>query len=111
MVQCKTNVDLLEEPLTRRRRYVAGENGGVPIVASAADADQLISPAKIDKLLNAAAALSSTLDLAEGAEVIRTQLCYRPTTPDGAPIISRLVQNVWLACGHGPWGISLGPGT
>ena len=88
--------------------YVAGENGGVPIVASAADAQQMVQPTLIRKLICASAALSSEL---EGTEVVRASLCYRPTTPDGAPIISEVLKNVFVAAGAGPWGISLGPGT
>ncbi|KAF3768712.1 hypothetical protein M406DRAFT_45171 [Cryphonectria parasitica EP155] len=59
-------------------------------------------------------------------EVVREALCFRPVTPYGTPIISRLDDGhlgggittkpdaeggVFLAAGHGPWGISLSLGT
>ena len=57
-------------------------------------------------------------------EIIRKGLCFRPVTNKGVPILSRIADEklgittdgageggVFLAAGHGPWGISLGPGT
>lgn len=59
-------------------------------------------------------------------EVIREGLCFRPVTPRGTPIIGRIEDErlgggvktrpgaeggVFLAAGHGPWGISLSLGT
>jgi len=59
-------------------------------------------------------------------EVVREGLCYRPVTPWGLPIVSRISDRdlgdgvgtrsgeeggVFLASGHGPWGISLSLGT
>ncbi|KAK4209871.1 hypothetical protein QBC37DRAFT_44442 [Rhypophila decipiens] len=59
-------------------------------------------------------------------EVIREGLCFRPVTPWGLPIISRVPDEVlghglgtrsgtqggvYVATGHGPWGISLSLGT
>lgn len=59
-------------------------------------------------------------------EIVREGLCFRPVTPYGTPIISRLDDQhlggeittrpddnggVYLAAGHGPWGISLSLGT
>jgi glycine/D-amino acid oxidase-like deaminating enzyme len=50
-------------------------------------------------------------------EIIREGLCFRPITSNGIPIIGRLGAiseegfNVWVASGHGPWGISLSLGT
>lgn len=57
---------------------------------------------------------------------MRKALCFRPVTPSGEPIISRIPDRdlgiavgtrpgadggVYLAAGHGPWGISLSLGT
>jgi glycine oxidase len=36
--------------------------------------------------------------------------CARPQSADGRPFLGRL-GDVWVAAGHGPWGISLGPGS
>lgn len=62
-------------------------------------------------------------------EVVREGLCFRPVTPRGTPIISRVEDRhlgvvgstirtragadggVFVAAGHGPWGISLSLGT
>jgi glycine/D-amino acid oxidase-like deaminating enzyme len=57
-------------------------------------------------------------------EILRIGLCYRPVTKKGTPILSRIPDDqlgkistrggseggVWLATGHGPWGISLSLG-
>jgi len=55
-------------------------------------------------------------------EVVRQGLCFRPVTPQGTPIISRVEDahlgigmatrpgadgGVFIATGHGPWGISM----
>ncbi len=36
--------------------------------------------------------------------------CARPQSADGRPFLG-LLGDVWVAAGHGPWGISLGPGS
>ncbi|KAK0668610.1 FAD dependent oxidoreductase-domain-containing protein [Cercophora samala] len=56
-----------------------------------------------------------------GLEVVREGLCFRPVTEWGAPIVSRITQEdiginagyggVWVAAGHGPWGIAMSLGT
>ena len=71
----------------------------------------------------------------EDLEVVRTGLCFRPVTDRGTPILGRIAgerlggggrsvgvggrkitggdddYGVWIAAGHGPWGISLSLGT
>ncbi|KAI9700688.1 MAG: hypothetical protein M1836_002057 [Candelina mexicana] len=62
----------------------------------------------------------------EDLEVVRKGLCFRPVTPSGRPIIARVPDaklgdrfstrgegdgGVFVAAGHGPWGISLSLGT
>ena len=55
--------------------------------------------------------------LSNGLVVMRKSVCWRPVTPKGVPIIGPLEENigeeggVWVAAGHGPWGISLCLGT
>lgn len=53
-------------------------------------------------------------------EIQREGLCFRPVTKYGTPVISRIPDNlletqipggVFVAAGHGPWGISLSLGT
>ncbi len=62
----------------------------------------------------------------DGLEVVRESLCFRPTTARGTPILDRIPDawlgpslktrpggagGVFLAAGHGPWGISQALGT
>lgn len=58
-------------------------------------------------------------------ETVRKGLCFRPVTERGTPILGRIPDQdlggiktkgaseggVWLAAGHGPWGISMSLGT
>lgn len=58
-------------------------------------------------------------------EIVRKGLCFRPVTARGTPILGRIPDEdlggiktkeggqggVWLASGHGPWGISMSLGT
>ena len=54
-------------------------------------------------------------------EVIRKGLCFRPVTSSGEPILCKIDERklggtksrdgVFVAAGHGPWGISLSLGT
>jgi glycine/D-amino acid oxidase-like deaminating enzyme len=48
-----------------------------------------------------------------GADVVRTRACARPQSFDGRPLVGPVgdIEGVWIAAGHGPWGISAGPGT
>lgn len=41
------------------------------------------------------------------------RLCARPLSRDGHPLIGRVpgVDRLWVAAGHGPWGISTGPAS
>ena len=58
-------------------------------------------------------------------EIVREGLCFRPVTKRGTPFLTRIPDEalgnlttrrsaeggVWLAAGHGPWGISLSLGS
>jgi glycine/D-amino acid oxidase-like deaminating enzyme len=48
-----------------------------------------------------------------GAEVRGVRACARPQSLDGRPIVGQIeeVEGLWVAAGHGPWGISTGPAT
>jgi glycine/D-amino acid oxidase-like deaminating enzyme len=48
-----------------------------------------------------------------GARILRTRACPRPQSFDGRPLLGPLpgVEGLHVAAGHGPWGISLGPGS
>ncbi len=41
------------------------------------------------------------------------RLCARPVSDDGRPLLGRVpgIAGLWVAAGHGPWGISTGPAS
>ncbi|MET0772774.1 MAG: FAD-binding oxidoreductase, partial [Candidatus Limnocylindrales bacterium] len=41
------------------------------------------------------------------------RVCARPLSLDGRPLLGRIgwSDGLWIAAGHGPWGISTGPGS
>ncbi len=47
------------------------------------------------------------------APVGPARLCARPLSLDGRPLIGRIpgTHGLWIAAGHGPWGISTGPAS
>jgi glycine/D-amino acid oxidase-like deaminating enzyme len=47
------------------------------------------------------------------ARIIRSRVCARPQSVDGHPFIGRLKdgERLFVAAGHGPWGISTGPAS
>jgi glycine/D-amino acid oxidase-like deaminating enzyme len=47
------------------------------------------------------------------AEVVGLRTCARPQSVDGRPLLGevRAQQGLWVAAGHGPWGISTGPAS
>jgi D-amino-acid dehydrogenase len=45
------------------------------------------------------------------AEVRGLRTCARPQSLDGRPLIGAGIDGLWVAAGHGPWGISTGPAT
>jgi glycine/D-amino acid oxidase-like deaminating enzyme len=49
----------------------------------------------------------------ERAKVEGARACARPQSLDGRPLVGpiRGVERLWVAAGHGPWGISTGPAT
>ena len=47
------------------------------------------------------------------AKVVGARACARPQSFDGRPLVGAMpgVEDLWVAAGHGPWGISTGSGT
>jgi glycine/D-amino acid oxidase-like deaminating enzyme len=47
------------------------------------------------------------------ATILRSRVCARPQSIDGHPLIGRMPgrDHVFVAAGHGPWGISTGPAS
>ena len=39
----------------------------------------------------------------------KIQACIRPNSPDGIPIVGKIVDNCYVVTGGGPWGITYGP--
>lgn len=100
--------------------YIAGLNSSgieLPHVATEAVIDQ-------DSIQELKTVAARYLGEREGdIEVLREGLCFRPVTPKGVPILARVsyrqlgteqqgaFPNVFVAAGHGPWGIALSLGT
>jgi glycine/D-amino acid oxidase-like deaminating enzyme len=82
--------------------------GGVSSVGSTFLADEPDLRAMTPRVLERAArnlpALARPGDVAARA-------CARPQSFDGRPLLGRLRDGLHVASGHGPWGISLGPGS
>lgn len=115
--------------------YIAGlNNNTMKLPSSAADTKDLFDPAEMQKLKDVAVRLMG--GLAKGTtestdetvntndlEIIREGLCFRPVGVTGVPTIGRVEDHslggvkanpkggVFIASGHGPWGISLSLGT
>jgi glycine/D-amino acid oxidase-like deaminating enzyme len=104
--------------------YIAGMNDAslpLPELATECKIDNSV----IEKLQATAKRLLCLPDGANDVEILRKGLCFRPVTDRGTPIISRIVDEklgdmktragkdggVFLATGHGPWGISMSLGT
>ena len=46
-----------------------------------------------------------------GARIEGVRACARPRSVDGRPLLGPIGDGVCLLTGHGPWGVSLGPGS
>jgi glycine/D-amino acid oxidase-like deaminating enzyme len=118
--------------------YVAGLNSATePLPVLASDAKKGVAVSAIQRLHETARELllADCPDRGDGGEqevteddleVVREGLCFRPVTESGLPIIGRISDEilgvgiktrpeqeggVYIAAGHGPWGISLSLGT
>lgn len=97
------------------------ETGEPPSLFSMASADGLSTlgstflpaepdPARVEALLLRRAA--SFLPAVTEAEVVGRRMCARPQSVDGRPFIGAVGPDGLFVCaGHGPWGISTGPGS
>ncbi|KAL1405625.1 hypothetical protein Q8F55_009264 [Vanrija albida] len=102
--------------------YGAGENA-VPaprglreidinrLPPTAADVPKLLDATLIARMLRASRAVSDSLDVEKGAELIKADFCYRPVCADKVPVIGQWAKDVYVSAGHGPWGITLAPGS
>ena len=46
-----------------------------------------------------------------GTHAVSVRACARPMSADGRPLLGPISEGLFVAAGHGPWGISLGPGS
>jgi D-amino-acid dehydrogenase len=71
--------------------------------------DEPLQPARVRAIA------SSVRDLFEGVDLDSREdewVGSRPVTPDGLPLVGRTAApGVYVACGHGMWGMVLGPAT
>ncbi|KAI2634920.1 FAD dependent oxidoreductase [Hypomontagnella submonticulosa] len=104
--------------------YIAGLNSATaPLPVLATDSKGKIEKSAIEKLRGT---VREVLGGDDDLEVVREGLCFRPVTDRGTPILSRIPDSclgpsvsarpapeggVYLAAGHGPWGISMSLGT
>lgn len=115
--------------------YIAGLNPSIQLPTRVEDTRQLRDEAEMQELKHVAVRLMGAL--AQGStesrkgtrnvddlEVIREGLCFRPVGRRGVPTIGKIDDaslgggtrtvaqgGVYIAAGHGPWGISLALGT
>ncbi|EFR05487.1 hypothetical protein MGYG_08502 [Nannizzia gypsea CBS 118893] len=114
---------------TNAEIYLAGLNGlDIPLPEVATDAHSLMTKDKLARVREAARILMGRPQADQGGEnvddleVVREALCFRPYIESGLPIVARLRDAItgdagrvsgglFMATGHGPWGISLSLGT
>ncbi|KAF4122858.1 Glycine/D-amino acid oxidase (deaminating) [Geosmithia morbida] len=104
--------------------YLAGVNSAAIPLPPLATGSKTVE-ASVDKLKDVARQLIA-IEEGDDLEVVRTGLCFRPITPTGTPILDKIPDEhlgkgietrsgsdggVFVAVGHGPWGISLSLGT
>ncbi|AEO65069.1 uncharacterized protein THITE_2111659 [Thermothielavioides terrestris NRRL 8126] len=106
--------------------YFAGLNSAALPLPDAAAGKATPYRESLERLRQAAVELLGAGSGAENdLEIVREGLCFRPVTPWGTPIVSRIrdcdlgagtvtrsgAGGVFVAAGHGPWGIALSLGT
>ncbi|KAJ6001556.1 hypothetical protein N7522_006783 [Penicillium canescens] len=115
--------------------YIAGLNPTIKLPSRAEDINRHFDPREMQKLKDVAVRLLGGLakDTEEAAdettnlddlETLREGLCFRPVGSTGVPTIGKIENlslgggtrasprgGVFIAAGHGPWGISLSLGT
>ncbi|PVI06210.1 FAD dependent oxidoreductase-like protein superfamily [Periconia macrospinosa] len=101
--------------------YLAGLNS-TAIPLPDAEESVKVDPKAIEQMKQCAAEMLGAVD-GKPMEVKREALCFRPVTASGRPIVCRIPEEnlgglktqggggVFIATGHGAWGISLAPGT
>lgn len=70
--------------------------------------DEPIHPRRVDAIVDAASALLTGVQWTRRSDV---WVGPRPVTPDGRPVIGAVSREVYVAGGHGMWGLAQGPVT
>lgn len=71
--------------------------------------DEPLYPRRIESIVNLSRRLMQGVDLDNRKD---EWVGSRPVTPDGLPLVGRTkVENIYVAGGHGMWGVVLGPAT
>ncbi|WEW59469.1 hypothetical protein PRK78_004943 [Emydomyces testavorans] len=115
--------------------YIAGLNSlEIPLPEVATDSLKIMKKEESNRVRRVAVALmgqtsphssanlEEVIENIDDLEVVREALCFRPYTDNGRPIIGKIENQllgsgeefqggVFIATGHGPWGISLSLGT
>lgn len=90
--------------------YIAGLNDPhLPLPRLATD--RVLEPEKLGIIMGEARRLIGLDGQDSELEVLREGLCFRPVTERGVPIVAEVERDIYVAAGHGPWGISLSLGT
>jgi glycine/D-amino acid oxidase-like deaminating enzyme len=104
--------------------YVAGLNDA-SLALPRLPTESKIDEKSIEVLKETARRLLGGQEDVDDLEIVKTGLCFRPVTQQGTPILGRILDEslgsiktrggfeggIWLAAGHGPWGISLSLGS
>ncbi|KIX02783.1 uncharacterized protein Z518_08725 [Rhinocladiella mackenziei CBS 650.93] len=108
--------------------WLGGLNSStLPLPELAVDVKDMIDPKSIESLRKTTVQLAGRSKEGDepnqdDLETVREALCFRPVSQSGNPIIGNVPEKdlggvkledggVWIASGHGPWGITLSPGT
>jgi len=70
--------------------------------------DDPLQPRRVDAIIASAAPLLDGVDWDARTDV---WVGGRPVTPDGRPLIGEVAQGIYMAGGHGMWGLAHGPVT
>jgi glycine/D-amino acid oxidase-like deaminating enzyme len=105
--------------------YIAGLNSSALPLPNL-PTDRQVKTEEIERLKSAAKDIIRVASGSSEFEIIRQEVCFRPVTETGSPMLGRIPDShlgesittrpgaeggVYLAAGHGPWGISLSLGT
>ena len=98
----------------------------LPLPELSTDVKQMIDSQSMKELRRTTVQLTGLADEGnkvnqDDLETVRQGLCFRPISQRGTPLIGKLSEKqlglqvgdggVWIASGHGPWGVSLSLGT